>query len=579
MNTHRRSLFLAAALALSCRSAPSPAPSPTPPTPPVAAADAGAPETARPVVRATAPEPGPARDVHLPAIRRTTLANGLEVNLVEYHTLPVLHLRLTVRAGSSTDPANLPGLAAATGDMLKEGTRTKTSAQIAETIEFVGGSISVLTTSDVTVLGISVLKEHAQTALSLLSEVVVEPTFPQVEINKYKNRERDRLTRAQNDPAWLMRRAFTQAIYGDAHPYGHADTTPAALQRMTRADMVRYHQQRYVAGNMHLVVVGDVRPAELDPILTRTLGRVRRGTAAAPTFPALAPPAGRQVVLVDRPNSAQSVVRIGNLALRRQDDDWVPLTVSNQILGGGVASRLFMDLRELRSLTYGAYSRMVENVQPGAWFAGGQVRTAVTADALHALFTHVGCVTSEAPPEAELSQTRSFLVDSFPLRIESASSIADLVNDLRVYNLSDDWYDRFRTRVQGTDAAAAQQTAQRYIHPDRAVVVVVGTANAPVEVGAPCAALSELPQGASFAQQIQACATPRPGAPARETQPLKEVLRGFGPVRVVNLEGATVEELPAAATPPAPPIRVRCEEISTPALQRVSHAEAPAPTR
>lgn len=567
---------LAALLALSCRSAPAPTPTPTPTPAPTPVADAGAAEPPRPVVRASVPEPGPARDVHLPAIRRTRLPNGMEVNFVEYHTLPVLHLRLTVGAGSSSDPANLPGLAAATGDMLKEGTRAKTSAQIAETIEFVGGSISVLTTSDVTILSVSVLKEHAQTALSLLAEVVVDATFPQSEITKYKNRERDRLTRALNDPGWQLSRTFAQAIYGAAHPYGHTDTTPAALQRMTRADMVRYHQQRYVAGNMRLVVVGDVLPAQLDPLLGRTLGRVRRGTAPAVRFPAVATPSGRQVVLVNRPNSAQSVVRVGNLGMRRQDDDWVPFTVANQILGGGVASRLFMDLRELRSLTYGAYTRATSSVEPGTWFAGAGVRTAVTGDALHALFAHVGCIASDAPPEAELAQTRSFLVDSFPLRVESAGNVADLVNDLRTYNLPDDWYDGFRTRVQATDPAAAHQVAQRQVHPERAVVVVVGTADAPVAVGPACAALSSLPQDASFAQQIQACATPREGDPPRATQPLKEVLRSFGPVRVLNLEGATVEEL-AATEAAAPPIRLRCNEITTPALQQVAHGGQAAP--
>jgi zinc protease len=574
MNRHALSLSLAALVALSCRSAPTP--TPTPPPTPVVEADAGAPAPAAPVVRASVPEPGPARDVHLPAIRRTALANGMEVNFVAYNTLPVLHLRLTVRAGSSSDPANLPGLSAATGDMLKEGTRTKTSAQIAETIEFVGGSISVITTSDVTTLSVSVLKEHAETALSLLAEVVTAPTFPQSEITKYKNRERDRLTRSQNDPGWLMGRAFAQAIYGEAHPYGHIDTNADALQRMTRADMVRYHTQRYVAGNMHLVVVGDVAPAQLDPLLTRTLGRVRRGTAPAVTFPAVPAPTARQVILVDRPNSAQSAVRVGNLGMRRQDDDWVPFTVTNQLLGGGVASRLFMDLRELRSLTYGAYTRAGGNVQPGTWFAGAAVRTAVTGDALHALMAHVGCVTTDAPPDDELAQTRSFLIDSFPLRVESAGNIADLVNDLRVYGLSDDYYDRFRTRVQGTDGAAALAVAQRQVHPDRAVVVVVGTADAPVSVGPACAALRTLPQDATFAQQIQACATPREGDPPRATQPLKEVLRAFGPVRVTSLAGATVEQLPALTEPAAPPIRLRCSEITTPALQGVAHGGPPA---
>jgi zinc protease len=136
-----------------------------------------------------------------------------------------------------------------------------------------------------------------------------------------------------------------------------------------------FHRARYVAGNMMLVVVGDLTPAQLDPLVNRAMGAVRRGASPAPALPAAPQPAARQVVLVHRPNSAQSVIRIGNPSLRRRDDDYVPLTVANHILGGGASARLFMDLRELRSLTYGAYARLSSSVDVGTWAAAGQVRT------------------------------------------------------------------------------------------------------------------------------------------------------------------------------------------------------------
>ncbi len=571
-------LTLAALLALSCKS------SGTPPvqTPPVTEApDAGAQaheETPRaPVVRAEPPASGPARDVHLPPIRRRRLANGLELNAVEYHTLPVLHVRLTVRAGSAHDPPALPGLASLTGDMLKEGTRTRTSAQIAEAIEFVGGSLDVITGPDATTISVAVLKDHADTALSLLAEVLTQATFPQTELDKLKRRETDRLQRSQNDPGWLSMRAFALSVYGATHPYGRFDTTPEVLRRVTRNDIVGFHRARYVAGNMTLTVVGDLTAAQLDPLVDRTLGRVRAGTAPVVIFPAVANAAGRQIVLVHRPNSPQSVIRIGNPALRRRDDDYVPLSVANHVLGGGASSRLFMDLRELRSLTYGAYSRIASTVDLGTWVAAGQVRTPATGDAMHAFMRHLECITTAAPPDAEMAQTRSYLIDSFPLSIETPGNIADLVAGLRLFGLPDDWYDHFRTRVQGVDPPASLATAQRYIHPDRASVVVVGDADAPVETGPACAALRQLPADATFAQQIQACAArPAQGegaaAPARETSPLKEVLRGFGAVRVINLDGSTREEL-AAAQPSAPPVHARCEELTAPALQAISHAE------
>ncbi len=471
----RRLPFALALVLAACGSTQTPVTvAPVPVQPPTADASAAA-AVAAP--RVAVPTPGPARDVHLPPVRATTLANGLAVQLVEYHTLPVLHLRLVVRAGSAADPANLPGLASFTGDMLREGTTTRTSAQIAEAIEFVGGSLSVSTSADVTVLSVSVLRDHAETALSLLADVVGHPTFPQVEINKLKRRETDRLQQSRNDPGWLTRRAFYQGLYGEAHPYGRFDTTPQVLARLTRADLMAFHRTRFVSGNMFLTVVGDVQPAAFDTLLNRTLGTLRRGTAPAVTIADAPAATARQIVLVDRPESAQSVIRIGNVSLRRADPDWVPFTVANQILGGGVSSRLFMDLRELRSLSYGVYARMGENVGTSQWFAGGQVRTAVTGDAMHALFRHIECLTTEAAPDPELSMTRSYLTDSFALSIETPGNVADLVSSMRVFGLPADYYDTLRARVMGVDAAASLATARRYIHPDQALVVVVGTAS------------------------------------------------------------------------------------------------------
>jgi predicted Zn-dependent peptidase len=546
-------------------------------TPPAPASDAGASAAvARP--RVSPPASGPARDVHLPAVRTARLPNGVALNLVEYHTLPVLHLRLTVRAGLSSDPANLPGLSSFTGDMLKEGTRSHTSAQLAETIEFVGGSLNVTTGTDSTMVSISVLRDHAETALTLLAEVLSEPNFLQTEIDKLKRREGDRLRRSLNDPGWQSRRAFYNAVYGPAHPYGHTDLTLDVLRRITRADLVSYHRQRYVGGNMFLVAVGDFDPAAFQALATLALGRLRAGSAPAITFPAVAPRTARQVVLVDRPQSPQSVVRIGHLGLRRRDEDFVPLRVANHLLGGGAASRLFMDLRELRSLTYGAYSAVGESVETAPYFANASVRTPVTGDAVHALYAHLGCVTSQAPPEAEMAQTRSYLIDSFPLSIETPANVADLVTNLRLYDLPDDYYDRYRARVAQVDTAGALAVAQRYIHPEQSLLVVVGSAEAPVAVGPLCPALAAPAHAQdTMAQQLAACA---PGAagdgaaapPERPTQPLQEVLRAFGPVRVLNLEGQTVRELAATAASEGP-LRTRCEDLNAPALQRSAHHE------
>lgn len=459
------------------------------------------------VARESPPPSGPRRDIHFPPIARTTLPNGLEINVVEYHSLPVLHVRLVVRgAGAAADPPHLPGLAAFTADMLKEGTRRKTSAQIAETIEFVGGTLAVDTTVDATIVSIAVLKEHAETALSLLAELVTEPTFPPQEIDKLRRREIDRLAQMQQDPGWLSRRMFYPLVYGD-HPYARFDTTAEALERISRNDLVQFHRARFVAGSMFVAVVGDVRAAEFNSLAARILGRIRRGTAPALRFPAIPVPTGRRIVIVDRPNSAQSVIRIGNVALRRSSEDYIPAMVANHILGGEASSRLFMDLRERRSLTYGAYSRITANVDPGTFQATASVRTPVTGQALAAFFEHLDRIVREPPSPQEVEEAQSFLIDSFPLTIETPGDMAGLLVDLRLYGLPDDYWDTYRARIAEVTPTQALEIAQRYIHPDRAAVVLVGNATA-----------------------------------------IENDARRFGPVRVVDVNGRTLRELP-----PLPP--------------------------
>jgi zinc protease len=455
------------------------------------------------IVREAPPAPGPRRDIHFPTIARSNLRNGLEVNVVEYHTLPVVHLRLVARAGGgAADPANLPGLAAFTGDMLKEGTRAHTSAQLADAIEFVGGQLQITTTPDTTTISVSVLRDHLETALGLVNEMVTTPTFPQTEIDKLRRREIDRLTQEEEDPAWLSRRAFYAAVYG-THPYAHFDTTREALRRITRNDIVAFHRARYVAGSMFLAVVGDVRPAEFTSLAEHVLGHIRRGTAPAVTFPAIPNRTAREVIIVDRPESAQSMIRIGNPALRRNSNEWVDLAVANQILGGEASSRLFMDLRERRSLTYGAYSRVTAMVDVGTFQASGAVRTPVTGQALDAFFEHLDRIVREPAPEPEIESSRAYLVDSFPLAIETPGDLAGLLVDLRTYGLPDTYWDTYRTRIAAVTPSEALHAAQQFIHPEQSVVVIVGSA-----------------------------------------QVFQEHARQYGPVRVIDVNGRLERELP-----------------------------------
>ncbi len=445
----------------------------------------------------------PAPDVHLPAVARSTLPNGLELALLEYHALPVLHIRLDVRgAGTAADPHDRPGLAAFVGDMLKEGSRTRTSGQIADAVEFVGGRLSVVTQPDSTTVSLAVLAEHADTALAILGELIAEPTFPQTEIDKLRRREVDRLSQEHNDPVWISRQAFYREVYG-THPYAAFDATPESLAAIRRDEIVAFHRRTFVARAMTLTVVGDVQPANFRALVLRHLGRIVRGRAPASVFPVPAEGTARRIVIVHRPG-AQSVIRIGNLSLRRTANDFVDFAVANQVLGGGPSSRLFTDLRERRSLTYGAYSRTTETVDIGTFQASASVRTAVTGEGLRAFIEHLDRIAHEPPPDNELDEARRFLTDSFPLTFSTPDDLGRLVSEMRTFGLPDGYWDSYRTRVRAVTAAQSLAAARTYIHPERAVIVVVGDSAA-----------------------------------------IENDVRAFGPVRVLDPNGRLLRELAA----------------------------------
>jgi zinc protease len=426
--------------------------------------------------REAPPPSGPARDISFPPIVRESLENGLEVNTVESHQLPTLYLRLVVKSGAESDPRDQPGLAHLVGQMLEEGTRRRTSAQLAEEVDFLGASLWVGSDEENVYVGMRALAEHLDDAMAILADVATSPAFRADELAKLKRREVDRLALQSNDPNFLASRELYRALYGD-HPYARIDTTPEVVRRVSRGDLVRWHRRHFVPNNAVLVVVGDVSAAQVQAASAEAFGGWSRGTVPDPEYGAPPTRDAREVIVVDRPESVQSVIAIGNLAIERSDDAWVPLQVANQILGGSAASRLFMDLRERRSLTYGAYSAIGESVNVGPFRARSAVRNEVTGQALDAFFEHLERIRTEAPPDEELANARRYISDRFPLQIDTPRKVASLVADLRVFGLGDDYWDTYRSSIRDVGADHALAAAREHITPDSAVVVIVGRAS------------------------------------------------------------------------------------------------------
>jgi zinc protease len=316
------------------------------------------------------------------------------------------------------------------------------------------------------------------------------------------------------DPNFQVAKVFNRELFG-AHPYAIVDASMDSIARFAKADLQAFHRHHFVPSNAFLVVAGDVDPREIFAKAEHAFG-AWSGAAVAPVrHPAVRAPAKTKVVLVHRPGSVQSVIRIGNPGLKRSSPDYIALLVANQVLGGSAASRLFLDLRERRSLTYGAYSRFSETVEVGSFRASASVRSEVTEQAYDAFFEHLRRITAEAPSAEEMQNARRYLSDSFALMVETVGNLADMVSDLRLYGLPQNYWSNYRARIEAVNQADVLRVARRYITPNRSLVVLVGTVDTLADrlrtragVGEVTVEPAEDPDGPTAAPGAAAPATP-----------------------------------------------------------------------
>ncbi|CAN5514694.1 hypothetical protein BH24GEM3_BH24GEM3_19030 [soil metagenome] len=459
---HLAAFSLAGAL-MACGSA-APAPSTVGPAP-----------TAGARVRAAPPPPLPARELDFPDFRETTLPNGLRMIVVEKRDLPVANVNLYVRSGTAADPVEKIGLAGMTAELLTKGTPTRNARQISETIEGVGGDLSASSGLDFTTVTATTLADQLPLAFELVSDVAIRPNFPNEELEIARRRALSALQVAMSQPGEIAQRRFIREIYGAEHPYGLSPLQPT-LSAIQRADVVRFHQENFRADNALLVVSGDVDAAQVEALARRHFGDWRGGFGGAG---ALAEPPARdraQIYMVHRPGSVQSNILIGHVGIKPDNPDYFPLQVLNKIVGGGTDARLFLILREEKGWTYGAYSRLSRPRDMGFYLASAEVRTEVTDSALTEMMHQLRRIRDERVSTTELEAAKSFLVGSFPLRIETAGQIASQVAQTRLLGLPVEDLLQYRERISAVTVEDVQRVAREYIRPEQAAIIVVGDA-------------------------------------------------------------------------------------------------------
>jgi zinc protease len=436
----------------------------------------GAPAAGAQPFPTTPPRPAGAPRVDLPEPVRMRLPNGLTVMYVRQAELPVVSAVLVTRgAGSSDEPAETPGLASFTANMLDEGAGGRDALQLADALDLLGAELSTGSGSDAAQTNLYVLRQNFPAALRLMADVVVRPDFPEREVNRLRDERLTALARAKDEATTIANNAFASLVYGAQHPYGRYASTEST-RGLDRARVQGFHASRYRPETSTLVLVGDVDPAAMQPMVAQAFGSWSgQGTAASLGEPPQAPSIARTVVyLIDKPGAAQSEIRIGHPGVPRSSPDYFPVLVMNTMLGGTFTSRLNTSLRETHGWAYGASSSFQMLRGAGPFTARAGVQTNATDSALVEFFREINRIRTEAVTPAELDKIKNFVALRLPDQLETTQDIAGQLATLETYGLNASFYDDYVQRVMAVTAEDLRRVANTYVRPDRAVVVVVG---------------------------------------------------------------------------------------------------------
>ena len=424
---------------------------------------------AQEIDRSKRPPSGKAPTLHLPTIQMRTLKNGIKVAVLEQHELPVVSVRVVVDAQALLDPPGKEGVATLTSQMLAEGTTTRTADQLAEAFADLGNTVR----PD----GFTTVTANLDSSLVLLADMLLHPAFPQASLDRIRQNSLAQLKRSKDQPNFLARRVFVNAVWGSGHPYERT-TSEQSLTAITRDDLVAFHGKYYRPQNVKVVVAGDVTPAEAAAKIEKAFGKwPAGGFKARYVVPPPAPMTPGTIYLYDRPNSPQSVLLVGEAGPARNNPDFYAIDLMNTALGGAFSSRVNLNLRETHSFTYGASTGFNYRMTPqlGEFIAASPVATPKTDSALVELMKELRDIRASRPlTAAELSFAKSSATKSLPLNFETVDQIAGAGALVLREGLPLDYFNTLSARYRAVTAAQVNNAARKYIDPAKLAIVVVG---------------------------------------------------------------------------------------------------------
>jgi zinc protease len=427
--------------------------------------------------RATRPVLAAPREPLLPPVEEFALRSGVRVFVVRRPELPVVDVRIVVRAGAELDEPALAGRAHLTAELLDEGTETRSSLAIADETDLLGASLHVRANWDAAELGLHVLAPRLGPALDIAADCVLRPVFADDEFERRRTQRLGAIVQDRDDPRILASQTFARVVYGDDHPYGSpVGGTRASIEALSPDHVRGFYRERYRPGEAFIVVAGDVDPDTLAPLLDSHFGDWQCSTPATPRRSTPATAAAPGIHLVHRPGAPQSELRVGLAGPPRSTADYFPLLVGNTVLGGSFMSRLNILLRQEKAYTYGAGTHFAFRAGGGPFLATTAVDTAATADAVNDMVEQTALLAAEPVPVTELERAKSYIMLGLPRSLETTADIAEHVSEVALYGLGRDWLSSYASRVRAVTAGEVQEAAARWLKRPSLTVVVVGDA-------------------------------------------------------------------------------------------------------
>ena len=400
--------------------------------------------------------------------------NGITVLVLEQHFLPIVEIHALIKTGSAQDPADKAGLANLVASLLDEGTTTRSSKQLAEQIDFVGGALEVRASEDFTTASARVLTKDVDLGFTLLADILQHPAFLKPEFERIRSQILGEMASDNDDPGHVAMKAFNQLVF-HGHPYRWPlNGTEESLSKITHTDVVNFYAKEYVPPQVILAIVGDVTEEQVTGLVQTYFGGWKKTAVPARTTKKPTAIERKTVQLIEK-DLTQSNVILGHGGISRTNQDFYAVTVMNHILGaGGFSSRLMDSIRDKQGLVYGIMSHFDARLMPGSFWVNFQTRTEATNQAIQSVLAEIKNIRDTPVSDQELAEAKSFLMGSFPLRLDSTAKLAHVLAQVEFYGLGFEYFSQYPKWIERVTKEDVQRVAKQYLDPQRYALVVVG---------------------------------------------------------------------------------------------------------